>query len=336
MNDRVIDGVGDREAAIGALTGARRFRPVETLPWIAALGVFFLLPDYLQLGSQVLAMILFAMSLDLLLGYTGVVTLGHAAFFGLGAYAAGLLSVGGWTEPFSGLVVAAAASALLGAITGAVILRTSGLALLMLGMAITLLLHEVANNLNAITGGDDGLQGITLAPVFGLFGFDLFGRTAYLYALGVLFVAWLFMRHIVHAPFGRSLVGIRENPRRMEAIGVSVWGRKLAAFVISAGMAGLAGGVSAQTNQFASLDELSFDLSGTVVLTLVLGGPGRLYGAFVGATLLMVAQDTLAKENPMFWRFWLGLFVIALVLFMRGGVLGIVDAGLARLRRRPA
>jgi branched-chain amino acid transport system permease protein len=336
VNDRAIDRVSDREIAIGALIGARRFRPVETLPWIVALGVFFLLPDYLQLGSQVLAMILFAMSLDLLLGYTGVVTLGHAAFYGLGAYAAGLLSVGGWTEPFSGLLIATLASATLGAITGAVILRTSGLALLMLGMAITLLLYEVANNLNGITGGDDGLQGITLAPVFGLFAFDMFGRTAYLYALGVLFVAWLFMRHIVHAPFGRSLVGIRENPRRMEAIGVSVWGRKLAAFVISAGMAGLAGGVSAQTNQFASLDALSFDLSGTVVLTLVLGGPGRLYGAFVGATILMVAQDALAKENPMFWRFWLGLFVIALVLFARGGVLGMVDAALGRLRRRPA
>jgi branched-chain amino acid transport system permease protein len=329
-------GGSARDAAVAALVGRRHFRAIEVLPWVVGIAVFYLRPDDLQLGAQVLAMILFAMSLDLVLGYTGVVTLGHAAFFGMGAYAAGLISVAGWTEPITGLLVATVAAGILGLVTGAVILRTSGLALLMLSMAITLLLYEIANHFNGLTGGDDGLQGVTVAPVLGLFAFDLTSQTAYLYALGVLFVAWLVMRHIVHTPFGRSLVGIRENPKRMEAIGVSVLRRRLAAFTISTAMAGLAGGLTTQINQFASLDEISFDLSGTVVLTLVLGGPGRLYGAFVGATILMVAQDRLAKENPMFWRFWLGLFVIALVLFVRGGVLGIIDTAWARLRRKTA
>jgi branched-chain amino acid transport system permease protein len=324
-----------KSAAVEQLMRARRLHLGEALPWLVALGVYFGLPDYLQLGTQILSMILFAMSLDLLLGYTGIVTLGHAAYYGAGAYTAGLLAANGWTEALSGLLAATLVAGVLGVITGAVILRTKGLTLLMLGMAITLLLGETANNLNDITGGADGLQGITIAPVLGLFHFDMYGRATYLYALAVLFLVWLLMRQIVHAPFGRSLVGIRQNPARMQAIGVSVWHRKLVAYGISTALAGLAGGLSAQTNQFVSLDVLSFDLSGTVVLTLVLGGPGRLYGAFVGATILMVAQDALSKDSPVFWTFWLGLFVIGLVLFVRGGALGVLDAARARLRRAP-
>jgi len=323
----------DRDSAIDRLVGTRRLRPIEALPWVIAIAAYFLLPQYLQLGTQILYTILYALSLDLLLGYTGIVTLGHAAYFGTGAYTAGLLAVAGWHEPITGLLLAMAVSGLLGLLSGAVILRTQGLALLMLGMAVTLLLYEAANNQNAITGGADGLQGVEIARVFGLFAFDMYGRVTYLYALGVLFLAWLLMRAIVHAPFGRSLVGIRQNPTRMLSIGVSVYRRRLVAFTIAASLAGLAGGLAAQTNQFVSLDALSFDMSGTAVLILVLGGPGRLYGAFIGATILMVAQDTLSKDDPIFWMFWLGLFVIALVLFVRGGALGLLDAGMSRLRK---
>ena len=325
-----------RDAAVGRLIARQRPRAIEALPWVAALAAYFLLPQYLQLGTQILEMILFALSLDLLLGYTGIVTLGHPAYYGLGAYTAGLLGVHGWHEPLSGLAIATLAAAGLGALTGAVMLRTSGLALLMLGMAVTLTLGEAANSLNWLTGGDDGLQGVDIAPIFGRFGFDMYGRTAYLYALAVLFLGWLVVRHIVHAPFGRSLVGIRQNPARMQAIGVSVWRRKLAAFTISAGLAGLAGGLTAQANQFVTLDVFSLDLSGLVVLILVIGGPGRLYGAFVGATLYMIAQDRISKDDPIFWLFWVGLFVIAMVIFVRGGALGIVDRAWALLRRRPA
>ena len=196
----------------------------------------------------------------------------------------------------------------------------------MLGMAVTLLLGEVANDLPALTGGADGLQGIVMDPVLGLFAFDLYGRTAFLYSLAVLFIVWIIMRQLVNAPFGRSLAGIRQNPARMRAIGVPVFQRRLVAFTISAAVAGLAGGLSAQTNQFVSLGVLGFDLSGTVLVMLVIGGPGRLYGAFMGATLYMVAQDVLSKDQPVFWVFWVGLLLVAIVLFARGGALGIFDA----------
>jgi branched-chain amino acid transport system permease protein len=319
-----------RTKAVTAELARRRLRPAEALPWVVALAVYLLAPGYLQLGTQILEMILFALSLDLLLGYTGIVTLGHAAFYGTGAYTAGLLAVAGWTEPLSGLVAGAAVAGLLGLVGGLVILRTSGLALLMLGMAITLMLGEIANGFSNVTGGADGLQGISPAPLFGAFKFDLFGHTTYLYALAILFCAWLLLRAIVNAPFGRVLLGIKQNPARMAAIGVPVAARRLTAFVISAALAGVAGALAAQTNQFVTLDVFGFELSGTVLLMLVIGGPGRLYGGFVGATLYMVAQDWLSKDDPVFWLFWLGLFVIALVLFVPGGALGIVDA----LKRR--
>ena len=321
---------------ITCLDRRRRLRPIELLPWAIVAGVYLFLPDYLQLGTTILEMILFTLSLDLLVGYTGIVTLGHAAFYGVGAYTAGLLAARGWHEAFSGLVAVMAVAGLLGIVTGAVILRTSGLALLMLGMAVSLLLGELANSLNGITGGADGLQGISITPLFGSFRFDMFGHTAYLYAASVLFLAWLFARQLVLSPFGRSLVGIRQNPRRMNAIGVAVWQRRLAVFTISAALAGLAGGLACQTNQFVSLEVFSFDLSGSVILMLVLGGPGRLYGAFLGPLLYLVAQDALAKQDPLLWLFWLGILVIAVVVFVRGGALGIVDTLNAALTRRRA
>ena len=322
-----------RRRDIAGLLAHRRFSPAEALPWVAALAVYFLLPQYLPLGVQVLTMVLFALSLDILLGYTGIVTLGHAAYFGVGAYTAGILAVSGWNEPLSGLVLSAAAAALVGLATGAVILRTSGLTLLMLGMAVTLLLHETANHTGWITGGADGLQGITIRPVLGVFEFDIFGNVAFLYVLAVLFAAWLFTRSLVHAPFGRSLIGIRENPTRMAAVGVPVRKRKLIAFTIGAALAGLAGALSAQTNQFVALNVLTFELSGTVLVVLVLGGAGRLYGAFVGAPLYFIAQDQLAKDDPVFWLFWLGLILVAVVMFARGGILGLVDLLRQRLAK---
>jgi branched-chain amino acid transport system permease protein len=289
------------------------FRLIELLPWAAAAAVYVLLPDYLSLATQIVIMIMFALSLDLLLGYTGIVTLGHAAFFGTGAYAAGILAHAGWSEPFSGFL------------TGAVILRTRGLALLMLGMAVTLILHEAANHFSAFTGGADGLQGIVIDPIFGRFDFDLYGKTGFVYAVLALFVIWLLARQLVHAPFGRSLVGIRENATRMTAIGVAVDRRRVAVFTIAAAIAGLAGALSAQTNQFVGLNVLSFELSGTVLVVLVLGGTGRLYGAFLGAPIYYVAQDALAKSDPVFWLFWLGLLLVCIVMFARGGLLGIAD-----------
>jgi branched-chain amino acid transport system permease protein len=320
--------------AIDDLLSTRRLRPVESLPWLLAAAAYFLFPQYLQLGSQILIMVLFALSFDLLLGYGGIVTLGHAAYFGAGAYAAGLMAKYGWGEPLSALMLSGLVAGLLGIVAGAVILRTKGLALLMLGMAVSLLLFELANHAVGITGGADGLQGMSVSPLFGHFDFDMFGRTAYLYTLVVLLLAWILVRHLVNAPFGRSLAGIRQNPARMQALGVSVWLRRLVAFGISSFLAGIAGALSAQTNQFVSLSVFSLELSGIVIVILVLGGVGRLYGGFVGALVYMVAQDALSKDQPAFWLFWIGLLLILTVLFNRGGLLGVFDLLSRRFKRR--
>jgi len=313
---------------------AHRLRPIELLPWLAAVAAYFAFGSYLPLGSQIMIMILFALSLDLVLGYAGIVTLGQAAFFGVGAYAAGIYAVHVSGEPLSGLVIGAAAAAVTGLVSGAIVLRTSGLTLLMLTLAITSLLEAAANDATSITGGNDGLQGVAIDPILGRFDFDLYGRTAYLYCLAVLFLSWLFLRRLVHAPFGRSLVGIRENVVRMHAIGAPVRRRLLTAYTISAAFAGIAGALLTQTTQFVGLTVLSFERSGEVVIMLVLGGTGRLYGAFIGAAVYMIAQDQLAEADPIFWDFWIGLLLVLIVLFARGGILGLADRLTLPPRRR--
>ena len=311
-----------------------RLRPVELLPWLLAGVAFFVFDDYLSLGSQILITILFALSLDLVLGYAGIITLGHSAFFGVGAYTAGIYAAHISGEPLSGLLVAAIAAAITGCISGLVILRTQGLTLLMLTLAITALLAEAANKASFITGGADGLQGISMNPILGLFNFDLYDRTAYLYCLIVLFLAWLFARRLVHSPFGRTLVGIRENTARMHAIGSPVRLRLITIYTISAALAGVAGALLAQTTQFVGLTVLGFQRSGEIVIMLVFGGIGRLYGAFVGASLYMIVQDQLAKLDPAFWYFWIGLLLVLLVMFARGGILGLIDQVLRAVRRQ--
>jgi branched-chain amino acid transport system permease protein len=305
----------------------RRHRPraIEAVPWIAAFSAYFLLPDQLPFLSQVLISILFALSLDLVMGFVGIVTLGHAAFYGAGAYTAGIYAIHVSREPLSGLAVAALAAASLGALSGLIILRTRGLTQLMLTLAIASLLAEAANKASFITGGNDGLQGIEIDPITGLFHFDMFGRTGYCYCLITLFLGLLIVRLLLASPFGQSLVGIRENLSRMEAIGAPVGHRLLAAYTIGAALAGIAGGLLAQTTQFVGQSTLSFERSGEIVIILVFGGIGRIYGAFVGVTIYMVAADQLAKSDPAFWNFWIGLILVLTVLFARGGVLGLVD-----------
>ncbi len=310
-----------------------RLRWTEWLPWVAALAVFFLLPDYLSLGARVLTYILFALSLDLILGYVGIITLGHAAFFGLGAYVTGILSAKlGLTDPMMQMLVSALAAGLLGLATGAVILRTHGLTQLMLTLAIAALCLEIANKATPLTGGADGLSGVVIAPILGLFKFDLYGKTAYLWCLGVLFVSWWLVRRLIYSPFGASLAGIRENSIRMHAIGAPVYARQLLVYTLSATLAGVAGALLTQTSQFVGLNVLGFEPSGELLVMLILGGVGRLYGAFVGPLVFLVAQDYLAKQFPEYWYFGIGLLLVIVVLFARGGILGISDAVIARLR----
>ncbi len=311
-----------------------RVRLVEWLPWLAAVAAFFLLPDYLLLGARILTFVLFALSLDLILGYAGIITLGHSAFFGTGAYVAGILAARlGVTDPLMLLLAAACAAGALGIATGAVILRTGGLTQLMLTLAIAALCLEVAQKATAITGGADGLSGITIAPIFGVFTFDLFGKTAYWWCLLLLFASWWLTRKIIYSPFGATLAGIRENMVRMHAIGVPVYRRLLTVYTISAMIAGIAGAVLAETNQFVGLNVLGFEPSGELMVMLILGGVGRLYGAFVGPLLYLIAQDFLAKQFPEYWYFGIGLLLVVVVLFARGGILGIADAIAAPLRK---
>ena len=310
---------------VGAFARRHRYRSLEALPWVAALAAAIVFPSYLPLGSQILATILFALSADLVLGYAGIVTLGHAAFFGTGAYTAGILAANGWGEPLTGLLAGALAAGLVGFLSGLVVLRTTGLTLLMQTLVVATLLHEAANKASSITGGDDGLQGMDVWPIFGIFRFDLFGRTAYAYCLVVLFVCWWLARRLVHSPFGRSLTGIRENIRRMHAIGAPVVHRRLVIYTISAALAGISGALIAQTTQFVGLTSLSLDRSGTVLIVLIIGGVGQLYGAFIGVPLYMVAQDRFSEIDPVYWYFWIGLLMVVVVVFARGGVLGLFD-----------
>jgi branched-chain amino acid transport system permease protein len=310
----------------GGYTANPRIRWTEWLPWIFAGIVFFALPEYLALGARILIYILFALSLDLILGYAGIITLGHSAFFGLGAYVAGVISAkAGITDPFAQLAGAAGAAGLLGVVTGAVILRTRALTLLMLTLAITSILLEVANKWTTMTGGADGLSGVTVAPILGFFRFDLFGRTAFVYCLIALFLGWWLVRRLIYSPFGAMLTGLRENTTRMHAIGAPVYLRLIAVYTISAVMAGVAGGLLTQTNQFVGLNVLGFELAGELLVMLILGGVGRIYGAFIGPVVYLIAQDYLAKQFPEYWYFGIGFILVLVVMFAPGGILGLID-----------
>ena len=289
----------------------------EWLFWAAALAAWFVFPDYRLLGSQILIAAIFALSLDLILGYAGIVSLGHAAFFGLGAYTAGLLAVHGWGEPITGLLAAAALAAAAGFASSFLVVRGEDLARLMVTLGIGLLLYEGANRAAWLTGGVDGLSGVTMWKLFGVFAFDIRGSTAYLYSFAVLLLVFLGLRRLVRSPFGLSLQGIRENPARMPAIGTPVRRRLVAAYTIGAAVAGIAGGLLAQTTQFVGLDSLGFTRSAELLIMLVLGGTGRLYGAIVGAAVFMIAHDLLSGISPVYWQFWLGMGLVAFVFWRR-------------------
>jgi len=315
-----------RARAIAFLATRHRLRLWEALPWLIAVAAFFIFPDRMLFGSQVLVMVLFALSLDLILGFAGIVSLGHAAFFGVGAYTAALIMLHwNWQEPVSGLLAAAAAAAVAGAASGWLLLRYRGLTLLVLTLATTIMLQELGNLLRDFTGGYDGLPGLTYTPLLGRFDYDLFGHVYYLYVLAVLFVLFFVVRQIVHSPFGQTLAGIRENVARMHAVGSPVHARLLTVYTISAAIAGVAGALFTQTNTYVTLGVFDFDNSAGVMVMLILGGAGRLYGAFVGAVIYMVLQDNLSKASPQYWQFAVGLMLVLTVLFARRGLLGLIE-----------
>jgi len=313
------------QSATGYFARQVRWRPLEIAFWLAALLPFVATPSYLSLASQVAITALFALSLDLLVGYAGLVSLGHAAFFGVGAYTAGLIAKHYWTEPLSGLLIAAVLSGIVGYALSHIIVRFRHLALIMLTLGFGLLLHEAANSASMLTGGADGLQGFKVPSVLG-FRFDMFGRTAYAYSLAVLFVCFLIARRIIHSPFGLALRGIRENAARMPAIGAANQAHLRKAYTLAAVMAGIAGALLTHTTSTVSLEVLSFGRSADVLVILILGGAGRLYGGILGAIIYMVARDQFSGANPQFWYFWIGLLLVAVVMFLPNGILGGLSA----------
>lgn len=302
---------------------ARPLRIPEVLFWGAMASVWWLFPYSLPLFTQVLIVGLFAVSLDMVLGYAGILTVGHAAFFGSGAYVAGLLAVHGWGEPLSGLLMAAAVCAVLGYVLSFLVVRGADLTRLMITIAVCLLLGEAALQWTAITGGSDGLMGVDVWPVLGLFSFDLFGRTAFVYTLITVLLVFVVIRRMLYSPFGLSLHGIRQNPQRMAAIGAPVAARLRRVYAMSAAVAGISGALLAQTTQFVGVDTLSFERSAEVLIVLVLGGAGRLYGGLVGALVYIVARDRLSGISPEYWMLGVGLLLIGIALAGRGGILAL-------------
>jgi branched-chain amino acid transport system permease protein len=299
---------------------------IAVLLVLAALGTLFFGQSYWLLAAHVAITMIFALSVDLLVGFAGIVTLGHAVFFGVGAYAVGIAAAHlGWTEPLSTLVLAGVVAGLLGWVTGFLVLRTRGLGQLMLTMAFASMVYEIANRAKPVTGGADGLQGMVISPILGLFDFDIFGLTAFLYTLVVLVAVVALAVAMTRSPYGRSLVGIRENRVRMQAIGTDVRRRLLAIYVVSAALAGIAGAMLAQTTQFVGLNVLHFGLSGEVLIIVALGGAGRLWGALLGAVVFSLFKDRLSALDPAYWYFWLGLMLALIVLFAPKGLIGLVD-----------
>jgi branched-chain amino acid transport system permease protein len=311
-----------------------RWHPLEITFWLATLLPYVLFPNYLSLASQIAITALFALSLDIILGYAGVVSLGHAAFFGIGAYGAGLFSKFVWGEPFSGLLVAAALAGIAGYATSFIVSRFRHLTLIMITLGLGLLAFEAANSAHWLTGGSDGLQGIKTWPLFGIFNFDLYGKTAYAYSLGVLFLVFLMARRLINSPFGLALRGIRENWVRMPAIGADSRAHIRKAYTIAAIIAGVCGALLAQTTDSVSLESISFQRSADVLVMLVLGGAGRLYGGLVGAAIFMIARDQFSGIAPQFWYFWIGILLVVVVMLLPNGILGGLSKLAARWRQR--
>ncbi len=303
-----------------SLRGYARWRWWEIALFVALPLSWWLFKDHSLLLNEIAIVALFAVSLDLILGYAGIVSLGHAAFFGFGSYVAALFAKSVMPDPLVGMAVAIAASALLGLATSVLILRGTDLTRLMVTLGVASILYELANRLDWLTGGADGLQGVVMGPLvtpFGRFDFDLSGRVAYAYSLIVLAASLFIARRIVHSPFGISLQALRDNRLRAESIGLSVRLRLVAVYTIAAAIAGAAGALLAQTSGFASLDVFDFHRSAEVLLVLVIGGTGYLYGGVFGAIVFKLLHDAFSAWTPQYWNFWLGLFLVVLVLVGR-------------------
>ena len=299
------------------LLRSTRWQAGELIFWSFAFIAPWLLAPHALIINEIAIVALFAVSLDLVLGYTGIVSLGHAAFLGFGAYTAALFAKHMCPDPLFGLAVGIGAATLLGAACSLSIMRGSDLTRLMVTLGTALILLELANKYSDLTGGADGLQGVIMGPLLGKFEFDLIGQTSAWYSLTVLFILFVLARRLVHAPLGATLKAVRDNRLRAMSIGIPVTARLAVVYTVAAGIAGAAGALMAQTTGFASLDVFALDRSADVMLMLAIGGVGWLYGGIAGAVAFKLMYDVIANITPQYWTFWIGLFLVVLVLVGR-------------------
>jgi branched-chain amino acid transport system permease protein len=303
--------------AQNSLLRAARWQPLEWVFWVLAFISPWLLSKHALIINEIAIVALFAVSLDLVLGYTGIVSLGHAAFLGFGAYSAALFAKHIHPDPLIGLCVGTVAATLLGAVCSLSIMRGTDLTRLMVTLGTALILLELANKYSDLTGGADGLQGVIMGPLLGRFDFDLLGQVAAWYSLSILFVWFVLARRLVHAPLGATLKAVRDNRLRAMAIGIPVTARLAVVYTVAAGIAGAAGALMAQTTGFASLDVFALERSADVMLMLAIGGVGWLYGGIAGAVAFKLMYDVIANITPQYWTFWIGLFLVVLVMVGR-------------------
>jgi branched-chain amino acid transport system permease protein len=308
------------------LLAQHRVRGTEALFWLAALAVALVFSGQLAFATSVLIAMTFALSLNVILGYGGILTLGHGLHFGIGAYVAALLALGGWREPIADVIIAGVASAAVAAVLCRLIVRLSGLPIIMVTLSLAAIGYEAANKATWLTHGDDGMQGFDYLPILGIFHWSVYGRESYLYVLAWLFVLFLVVRVAIASPFGVALQGVRENRTRMALLGAPVGRHLLIAYALSGFIAGAAGALSTETTKFVGLDSLSIDRSVDVLLMTVLGGVGRIYGPLVGAPAYTIVHHFAAQWNPYHWMFVVGILLIVVVRFARGGIIGMAEA----------
>ncbi|MBE3637614.1 branched-chain amino acid ABC transporter permease [Mangrovicoccus algicola] len=301
----------------------------RALPFILLLAgtaaMYLLMPYNLAFATRILVMGIFVLSIDLVLGFAGIATLGQAAMYGAGAYAAALFAAHAWAEPVAGLAVGAAAGAVVALLSGLVLMRASGLTLIMLTIAVAALLAETANRARDLTGGADGLR-VAFGPVLGLWEFDFIGQTGFCYAAAVGACVLGLLALVARSPFGLSLRGLQSSPARMAAIGAPVYPRRVAAYTLGGAIAGIAGALSAQVAGLVSLETFSFTLSAEALVMLILGGTGRLWGALLGTVLFMFAHHYAAAADPFNWLFAIGALVMVVVFVLPGGLLSLPGA----------
>ncbi len=305
--------------------------PMEILWWGLAIALFFVFPEYRSLGALALVMVIFVISYDLILGYAGVMTMGQGMYFGIGAYVAAFLAQAGWGEVISGALISGAAAALIGGVIAPFLMRLKGLPIIMVTISMNLILFEIANKATWLTQGDDGIGGLTFTPLLGVFEWSMFGETKYLYALGWVLVTFLCVRLIIRSGFGLSLRGIKANRTRMELMGNAILPNLVIAYVISAGIAGIAGAVMTQTTSFAGLHGVNMEITFDGIVMLVIGGTATLVGGMFGAPIYIAFKHMAQEWNPFYWMIVVGVFLILIMRFSKGGFYGLATAALRRV-----